>query len=86
MSEWVKEGKFEQTDQLHEDDRRRALADYTFDSIEVEDFLNDPRLFALAHIKFMNGEDQEREVQQGVDQIKEMVAYLLNGKEDDENV
>ena len=37
--------------------QRKALVDYAFDNIEVEDFLNDPRLLALAHIKFMNGED-----------------------------
>ena len=43
--------------------QRKYLVDYTFDNIEVEDFLNDPRLLALAQIKFMNGEDNERENQ-----------------------
>ena len=43
--------------------QRKCLVDYTFDNIEVEDFLNDPRLLALAQIKFMNGEDTERENQ-----------------------
>ena len=67
MSQWVKEGRFEETEALPEDDRRKALADYTFDSLEVDDFLNDPRLMSLAHIKFMNGEDKEREEMKGVD-------------------
>ena len=32
--------------------QRKALMDYAFDGPEIDDFLNDPRLFALAQIKF----------------------------------
>lgn len=67
-------------------EQRKYLVDYTFDNIEVEDFLNDPRLLALAQIKFMNAEDTERATSQQQAEIKEMVAYLLNQSEDDELV
>ena len=46
--------------------------------IEVEDFLNDPRLLALAQIKFMNGEDTDRETTKEQVEIRDMVAFLLN--------
>ena len=39
--------------------QKKALQDYTFDNEEIDDFLNDPRLLALAKIKFMNTEDKE---------------------------
>ena len=58
-SQWQKDGRFETTQVMPEALQKKALMDYTFDSTEVEDFLNDPRLLALAHIKFMNGEDKE---------------------------
>lgn len=33
---------------MPEAEQRKTLMDYTFDNTEVEDFLNDPRLLALA--------------------------------------
>ena len=62
------------------------LTDYTFDVTEVEDFLNDPRLLALAKIKFMNQEDRDLDADKKQQELKEMVAYVLNAKAQDEMV
>ena len=52
----------------------------------MEDFLNDPRLLALAQIKFMSGEDTERETNKQQAEIRDMVAFLLNSPTNDEQV
>lgn len=39
--------------------QKKVLQDYTFDVTEVDDFINDKRLLALAHIKFMNTENKD---------------------------
>ena len=39
--------------------QKRVLQDYTFDVTEVEDFINDRRLMALAHIRFMSTEGKD---------------------------
>jgi len=40
--------------------QKKVLQDYySFDDEQVEDFINDPRLLALAQIKFMNKEDKD---------------------------
>ena len=58
--------------------QRKALVDYDFDEREVEEFVNDPRLFALAKIKFQNKEESDHASWENKKIIKEMVGYLLN--------
>ena len=52
----------------------------------MDDFVNDPRLQALAQIKFMNKEDKDEETEKKQKQLKGMVAFILNAKEQDEIV
>lgn len=67
--------------------QKKVLQDYySFDDEQVEDFINDPRLLALAQIKFMNNEDKDKEKVEKERQIVDMVAYLLNQASDDEKV
>ena len=66
--------------------QKRVLQDYTFDVTEVEDFINDRRLMALAHIRFMTTEGKDEVEKERTDEIKEMVAFLLNQTKDDEKV
>ena len=67
--------------------QKKVLQDYySFDDEQVEDFINDPRLLALAQIKFMNKEDKDKEKYEKERQIVDMVAYLLNQASDDEKV
>ena len=60
ISMWQKDGKFDTAKVMNVSLQRKFLVEYTFDEDEVEDFVNDPRLLALAKIKFMNQEESER--------------------------
>lgn len=57
------------------------MTDYTFGDEELQEFIDDPRLLALAQIKFMNQEDKEVSENSKESEIKEMVGYLLNQKD-----
>lgn len=63
-----------------------VLIDYSFSEDEIKEFVNDPRLIALATIKTMNAESAERLTWEKKVQIKEMVGYLLNQPADNEQV
>lgn len=43
--------------------QRKMLQNYTFEATEVEDFINDERLLALATIKFQNNEESAEAVE-----------------------
>lgn len=66
--------------------QRQVLSDFAFDVNEVEDFLNDPRLLALASIKFLNSEDRDVQAEKKQKELQEMVAYVLNARPNDEMV
>jgi len=66
--------------------QRQVLYDYEFDVNEIDDFLNDPRLLALAQIKFLNSEDRDKESESKRRELTQMVAYLLNAKQSDAQV
>ena len=78
LSMWQKDGKFDTVKVMDTNLQRKFLVDYYFEDHEVEDFVNDPRLLALAKIKFMNQEDTERATWEKKTQVKEMIGYLLN--------
>ena len=87
QSRWWKEGKFPNaTQQMNESFQRQVLIDYAFDLNEVDDFLNDPRLLALASIRFLNTEDEDRDAEKKQKELREMVAFVLNAKASDEMV
>ena len=44
----------------------------------IEDFLNDPRLLALAQIRFLNTEGRDAKAEKKQKELKDMVAYVLN--------
>ena len=54
------------------------IEDLAFDKSQVEGFVNDPRLLALANIKVMSNETREEEEAEKQEELKEMVAFLLN--------
>ena len=58
--------------------QKKMLLNFTFDPAEVEDFINDQRLLALASIKFQNNEEKQAADEDHRQEIKDMVAYLLN--------
>lgn len=62
------------------------IEDLAFDKGQVEDFINDQRLLALANIKVMSNETREEEEAEQQEELKEMVAFLLNQDQDTDQV
>ena len=62
------------------------IEDLAFDKSQVEGFVNDPRLLALANIKVMSNETREEEEAEKQEELKEMVAFLLNQDQDSDQV
>lgn len=62
------------------------IEDLAFDKGQVEDFINDQRLLALANIKVMSNETREEEEAEKQEELKEMVAFLLNQDQDTDQV
>ena len=63
--------------------QKQKLQEYSMKDAEIEGFLNDPRLLALAQMKLMDKEDRDFEAEKKENELKEMVAYVLNAKPDD---
>ena len=66
--------------------QRKLIEDLAFDKGQVEDFINDQRLLALANIKVMSNETREEEEAEQQEELKEMVAFLLNQDQDTDQV
>ena len=86
QTKWQKFGKFDPAKQIDNEIKREILRDYTFDEAQIDEFVDDPRLLALAQIKFMNQEDKEYATAEKEEEISEMVAYLLNQNVDTDQV